>query len=515
MRALLLLGLCAALHADQYPRQPGIDVQHYVFRVTLSDDTDEIEGETTVTVRFVRDNIAKVALDLAAGMSATGPFRRDGDRIEFALVPPSRSGEERQFSVKYRGKPASGLKALNNVHGDRVFFSANWPDRARQWLPTVDHPYDKATGEFVVTAPSRYEVVANGALVEQRDLQSGRRLTHWKQSAPIATWLFNIGAAQFAYRQFATVDGVPLQTWVFHQDRDRGPGTFDAAARRAMEFFVREIGPYPYEKLAHVQGAGIGAGGMEHASAIFYGEKVVTGQPAYNLVAHETAHQWFGDSVTEKDWDDVWLSEGFATYMAELATERFDGRDAFVATMQKSREGIFETERRRPGVAVVQDKPWKGIPNGIVYQKGAWSLHMLRAQIGTEKFWTGLRLYYRRFRDANASTDDFRKVMEEVSGQDLSWWFRQWLYRPGSPRLQGSWRHRAGKVELHLAQTQEGVAYRLPLEIGIGTNVVRVEMTQKQQRFEILVDEAPASVTLDPNTWMLIDSTRWEPRARR
>jgi aminopeptidase N len=140
---------------------------------------------------------------------------------------------------------------------------------------------------------------------------------------------------------------------------------------------------------------------------------------------------------------------------------------------------------------------------------------MLRAQIGTEKFWTGLRLYYRRFRDANASTDDFRKVMEEVSGQDLSWWFRQWLYRPGSPRLQGSWRHRAGKVELHLAQTQEGVAYRLPLEIGIGTNVVRVEMTQKQQRFEILVDEAPASVTLDPNTWMLIDSTRWEPRARR
>ena len=199
------------------------------------------------------------------------------------------------------------------------------------------------------------------------------------------------GSAVRRTGKFATVAGVPLQTWVFQQDRERGADTFDAAARRAMEFFAREIGPYPYEKLAHVQGAGIGSGAMEHASAIFYGEKVVTGRPAYNLVAHETAHQWFGDSVTEKDWDDVWLSEGFATYMASLATEHYDGRDAFVAAMKKSRDGIFDNERRLPGVAVVQNKPWNGIPNGIVYQKGGWALHMLRGQIGTEKFWIGLR----------------------------------------------------------------------------------------------------------------------------
>ena len=206
-------------------------------------------------MRFVRDNVATVSLDLSAAMNAAGPFRRDADRVEFALAPPPKAGESRQFSIRYRGKPASGLKILKNAHGDRCFFSSNWPDRARQWLPTVDHPYDKASGEFIVTAPARYQVVANGALVEQRELAGGRRLTHWKQSAPIATWLFNIGVAQFAYRQFATVAGVPLQTWVFPQDRDLGPGTFDDAARRAMEFFAREIGPYPYEKLAHVQGS--------------------------------------------------------------------------------------------------------------------------------------------------------------------------------------------------------------------------------------------------------------------
>ena len=183
--------------------------------------------------------------------------------------------------------------------------------------------------------------------------------------------------------------------------------------------------------------------------------------------------------------------------------------------MKKSRDGIFETERRLPGIAVVQSKSWNGIPNGIVYQKGGWALHMLRGQIGADKFRTGLRLYYQRFRDANASTDDFRKVMEEVSGEDLGWWFRQWIYRPGSPRLQGGWRHTAGKVELDLAQMQDGEAYRLPLEIAVGANTVRIEMTGKQQRFEIPVEQPPASVMLDPNIRMLIDTTMWEMRVRR
>ena len=155
-------------------------------------------------------------------------------------------------------------------------------------------------------------------------------------------------------------------------------------------------------------------GGMEAASAIFYGERTITGAAGVSLVAHETAHQWFGDSVTEKDWDDVWLSEGFATYFALLATEHYEGRDAFVAGLKRSRRGIFDAEKRLPGVAVVQDKPWKGIPNQIVYQKGAWALHMLRGQIGTEKFRAGIREYYRRFRDGNASTADLENVMEEA-----------------------------------------------------------------------------------------------------
>ena len=151
-------------------------------------------------------------------------------------------------------------------------------------------------------------------------------------------------------------------------------------------------------------------------------------------------------------------------------------------------------------------------PVGIVYQKGGWTLHMLRGQIGTEKFWAGMREYYRRYRDSNASTEDLRKVMEEVSGQKLEWFFRQWLYRAGSPAVEGGWKYNAQskKIEIDLAQTQDGDAFRLPLEVGVSAGgrqkVEKIEMTERRQRFEVASDKEPQAVDLDPNTWILMDA---------
>jgi len=525
MRKLMAgLALCVSLvFADAYQRQPGIDVQHYLFRITLSDDSNEIAGETTVRVRFVKDGLTDFWLDLASasggkGMTVTevtsagAPVRyaHQSDRLNLTLAVPSHAGEEREFQVKYHGIAADGLKIIQNKFGERCFFSVNWPDMAHQWLPTVDHPSDKATSEFIIVAPVKYQVVANGLLQETVELGDGRRQTHWKQSVPIATWLNNIGVAQFAVRYFGSYSGVPLQTWLFHQDREPGRATFEEASRESISFFSENIGPYPYEKLADVEAAGMG-GGMEHASEIFFGERSVTGRPGLSLVSHETAHQWFGDSVTESDWDDVWLSEGFATYFQQLTTEHYEGRDAFVNGLIRNRRNVFSTEKRLPGIAVVQDKPWKGIPNQIVYQKGGWVLHMLRGEIGTDKFWAGIREYYRRYRDGNASTADFRRVMEQVSGSDLGWFFQQWVYRPGSPAIEGTWTYDAAakKIEVELAQTQAGEAFRLPLEVGVKGQQMRIEkieMTGKQQKFEFPADPEPSSVELDPNTWMLIDA---------
>ncbi len=524
--ALLFTSCASLIFADAYKRQPSIDIVHYVFRVDLNDDSDEITGEATVSVRFVTAGVSSFWLDLATpaagkGMTVTDvntgsspvAYEHRDDRLTLTVSPASKAGEIRLFNVKYHGIPAKGLLFPKNKFGDRTFFSVNWPDLAHQWLPTVDHPSDKATSEFIVTAPSKYQVVANGLLEEEVDLGNGRRRTHWKQSVPIATWLNNIGVAEFSSRNFAKAAGVQLQSWSFPKDRDNGIVTLEEPLRQSIEFFNDHIGPYPYEKLAGVEAAGMG-GGMEHASEIFFGERSISGRPGLSLVSHETAHQWFGDSVTESDWNDVWLSEGFATYFSSLTIEHYQGHDALVTQMKSTRDRIFTTEKRLPDTAVVQTKSWSGIPNQIVYQKGGWSLHMLRGEIGDDKFWAAIREYYRNYRDSNAATEDFERTVEETSGVDLHWFFQQWLYRPGSPVVEAAWHYDAAakKVQLDLTQTQTGDAYRLPIEVKLtvagapAPKLEKVQFTQKQQHFEIASEQEPGSLELDPNVWLLMDA---------
>ena len=527
-RLLLSAALSATAHAtDPYVRQPGIDAVHYAFQLSLNDSTDRIEGTASVDIRFAQPGVRSFWLDLASVAADKGmmvldvsqngtslKFDHSGDKLLLTLGDVPAINSQRTFVIRYRGVPKSGLFIGKNKFGERVFMGLNWPDLARQWLPMIDHPSDKATSEFIVTAPSRYQVVANGLLVEETDLGDGRRRTHWKQSVPISSWLNAIGVAQFSVHHAGLVKGVPLQTWAYHQDSTRGPATFELPARRAVEFFSEHIGPYPYEKLANVQSAGMG-GGTEHASVIFYGETSVTDKPATNLVAHEVAHQWFGDAVTESDWDEVWLSEGFATYFTLLYTEHYDGRDAFVAGLERSRVQVFSLEQRLPGKAVLHHNlaDMKDVLNNLIYQKGGWTLHMLRGLMGTERFWDGIRDYYRQYRDRNTTTAEFRRVMEEHSGLSLQWFFDQWLARAGHPALDGTWSYDsvAKKVIVELAQTGSDI-YRLPLEVGIageGTTPMRIaniEMTQRRQRFEIAADKPPTTVKLDPNTWTLMEA---------
>jgi aminopeptidase N len=522
--AALFVLVTSPAHADTYPRQPGVDVIHYVFRLAVNDDSDRIAGEATVTFRLVQ-RVPELTLDLTSAAGTTGmtvsavtvdgqsaAFTHAADRLHIPIPAKAAPGEELHATIAYGGVPREGLRLIKNIHGERSMFSENWPNRARQWLPMLDHPYDKATGEFIVTAPAPYQVVANGRLIEELDVAAGVRRTHWKQSVPIASWLYALGVARFAVHHYAEVRGVPQQVWVFPQDRDRGYQVFELTGRRAFEFFSDQIGPYSYEKLAHVQAAGLG-GGTEHASAIFYGEKGVAGGRA--PVVHEVAHQWWGDAVTEKDWDDVWLSEGFATYFTHLYTERFEGRDTFVRNLRADVQTILTAQKTAPDQPIIHRNlsDMSRVLNRLVYQKGGWVLHMLRGVMGTDKFWDGIREYYSRYRDHNASTDDFRQVMERTSGLQLASFFDQWLKRPGMPSVQGSWRYDAAakQVRIEVAQTQQGEPYRLPLEIGIVSasgqlRIERFELASASGQWSFAVDAEPGDVRLDPNTWVLMQS---------
>jgi aminopeptidase N len=535
-RLTVLLALIpAVLSADTYPRQPGIDALHYVFRLGLSDASNEITGETTVTLKLLNDLIGDAVLDLASlsggkGMTVLtvrkggpidipGPasdalmFTHTANKLRIVLPPLSKAGSEVTFTIRYRGTPAAGLEIGPNLHGDRSFFGNNWPNLIRNWLPMIDHPYDKATGEFIITAPNHYQVVANGRLIEELDLDNNLRQTHWRQSVPIASWLYTMAVARFSSHLAGEVNGVPIQTWVFPQDRDTGLKLFEDESRRAMLFFSSQIGPYSYEKLANVQATGF-TGGTEYASAIFYGEKGVNAGRA--PVVHEIAHQWFGDSVTERDWDDVWLSEGFATYFALLFTEHDQGRDAFVDGLKRSRQQILQLEQKLPDTPVIHRNlaDMTKVLNNLVYQKGGWTLHMLRHEVGTANFWTAIREYYRRYRNGNASTADLRAVFEQVSGKPLDGFFTQWLTRPGVPKIEGSWRYDAAKktVEVTVTQSQAAPAYHVRLDVGIiaGTGalprVQTVDMATKQGVYSFPVDAPPTSVVLDPDTTLLMDA---------
>ena len=234
---LLSLGLLLSWGspgADPYPRRVGIDIERYRFDLELRDDTDEITGRATVTVRFTQDGVTELPLDLVSrsaegqgmrvsSVSSGGTdlgFTHSDDLLTIALAEPSREGSRVDVHVEYSGIPASGLRIGPNKYGDRTFFSDNWPNRARNWLPTVDHIAEKAKVEFVVTAPAHYQVVSNGVLVEETDRLDGTRLTHWRHSVPISPWLYVLGVARFAVQQVDDFEGKPIQTWVYSQDRD-------------------------------------------------------------------------------------------------------------------------------------------------------------------------------------------------------------------------------------------------------------------------------------------------------
>jgi aminopeptidase N len=521
--------------ADTYPRQPGIDLLHYAFRLTLADETDAIEGEATVDFEVLLDGTIALTLDLAQpkaaspdrGMTVDGvsekgssvAFEHTGDRLRIPLSPPGRRGERRQVVVRYHGVPATGLVIGPNKHGDRTFFSDNWPDKARQWLPVVDHPYDKATSEFLVSAPPRYQVVSNGLLVEETDTGSDRRLTHWRQSVPIAPWLCGIGVARFSVEHRPAWRGLPIETWVFPQERDTGFATFAGPTTAVLDFLADRVGPYPYERLANVEANGV-KGGMEVATSIFYGDESATGREATrwrNTIIHETAHQWFGDSVTESDWDDVWLSEGFATYFTHLFVEHAYGRDEFLAGLRADRDAIREFDRKSPDYRVVHDNlsDMSQVLSGPgTYKKGAWTLHMLRGVVGDDAFWAGIRAYYRRHRDRNATTAEFRQAMEEASGRELGWFFDEWLTRGGTLKVKARWRYDAGARTLgvDVEQVQPGPPYRMPIELGIELeggkepSIERLELRARRDSFAIPLDTKPLSIVLDPRTFVLMDT---------
>lgn len=519
-----LLSILRIFAADPYPRNPNIDIQHYRFTIELNDADNTIAGTTEVTILF-KNSTPTFDLDLVGkspdgkGMAVSSvmemknplKFSQQNDRLSITLNNPPQAGKEITFKINYSGVPSDGLVISTNKFGDRTFFGDNWPNRAHHWLPTIDHPYDKASCEFIVIAPSHYQAVANGILIEKTNLPNNKTLTHWKETVVLPTKVMVIGVAKFAVTTAGVTNNIPVETWVYPQNKKEGFGDFKIATD-ILTYFIEHVGPYPYQKLANVQ-SNTRFGGMENASNIFYFENSVTGKnERESLIAHEIAHQWFGNSASEMDWYHVWLSEGFATYFTNLYYETTYGKEELANRMASQREEVVQYYKENP--APVIDTTLLDINRVLStnsYQKGSWVLHMLRKEIGDEAFWKGIRTYYETFKNSNALTSDLRAVMEKVSGKDLKLFFDQWLRVPGHPVIVGTWSYDTKKmqVDLVIQQTQK-TKFTTPLEIGVKSDdgsidLQTLQLAGKETKVSFSAEKKPSALILDPQTCLLFE----------
>jgi aminopeptidase N len=424
----------------------GYDAQHYTLDLTVDMDENVISGTVTMDAVATQDlsvfnldflgfQISKITVDdLPADY-----LRKES---ELSITPPESlaAGESFAVDVTYSGVPGDDIEGLN-------IFSAGWtrykagvyvagePAGASRWYPVNDHPRDKATYTFRITVPEPYVVAANGLL--QDSVDNGDTTTYtWDMNQPMASYLATVNIADFALRTQDGPDGLPIRNYFPARLADDAPVVFERTPEM-IAYFNEIFGPYPFEAYGVVMADTSLFFALETQSMSLFGAEIVPNAitdaiPRWstaveNVVAHELAHQWFGDSVSPANWQDIWLNEGFASYASALWIEHTQGQEAFEAEM-KGYYSAIDSRNYSPG-----EPPPDDLFNRGVYLQGAWTLHALRLEVGDEVFFNILRTYYDRFKYANASTADFMAVSEEVSGQDLSALFEAWLFAGGVP----------------------------------------------------------------------------------
>ncbi|MFY0652341.1 MAG: M1 family metallopeptidase [Cyclobacteriaceae bacterium] len=522
---MFILSICTLNWLEgvgQRRKSEDIDVLHYRFELTLSDQTDSISGSSQVTFTFPKEAKDTLVFDLKSVANGKGMtvksitnnderlhFTHSEDRIKIWDIKSVQINDTTSIKIDYAGIPSDGLIIGQNKFGSRTFFGDNWPNRCHYWLPVVDHPSDKATCEFVVTAPEKYDVISNGVLEKTKPLGQGKELTHWTQNQPISTKVMVIGASDFSIESYTSSTGVSLSSWVFPENEKEGFKDY-SDSKHILEFFSDRLGDYPFDKLAHVQSK-TKWGGMENASAIFYSENSITGNgQAKRLIAHETAHQWFGNSVSESDWQHVWLSEGFATYLAHLYLEATFGKEAMRLAMIQDKKKIIEFNQANPYRSIVEEEIDNLflLLNANTYQKASWVLHMLRKSIDDVLFWEILKSFHEEYKYSNASTADFISLVNKITGKEYNWFFKQWLYKSGIPKIKYNWSFKKEKIELYMQQSNS--TYNLPMDVRIKYKDESVELTHitlksENESFSIKTKGRPSEVILDPDGWLLAE----------
>ncbi len=448
MKRILVIFLFAAIPLFGFPNKDDsnimagkIDILHYSINIKIDPSkkfitaSAEITFNTLAEIRQLMFNLKEMNITRCTFDGLMQPFQYDDNIITISTREVLFANTIHKIYFEYSGNPKNGLIISINKYGHYCAFSDNWANRARYWFPSIDHPSDKATVSFKVNTPKQYEVIANGTFTGAVSSDSNNVTYSYEMDTPIPTYCMVIGVCDFYIATAKTESGIPIFYYTFPEDKNKVALEFDHVPE-IVGFYEKLIGPYPYSKLAIVVSSPMFEG-MENSSAIFLPQTSSLEQNKSGndeVLAHEIAHQWFGDDVTKSDWPELWLSEGFATYFSMLYFEHREGEDAFKQMLQRTRNDYLMHSSNTLPVITDHYLHLGDLLNVENYQKGALFLHELRTELGDDIFFNGIKEYYRKFEHSNVTTKDFENVMESVSNKNLDRLFQDWLYKPGLPK---------------------------------------------------------------------------------
>jgi len=416
----------------------GYDALHYTLDIDVDMRTNTLDSVVTMRAQATHA-LSSFNLDFAG--FTISDVRLDGEPVTFRreerelfILPPEPINDGRIFevSVAYRGVPGRDLNLERLpfsggwTHYGRGVYVASEPDGASLWYPVNDHPIDKATYTFIISVDSRYVVAANGLLQEM--IEAGDTTTYvWQADDPTASYLVTVNIAEFVRREDTVVDGVPIRNYFPARLDERGEQVF-AKTAGMLAFMNDTIGHYPFDAYGAVVADTPLPFALETQTLSLFGSSILRSiDQAQVTIAHELAHSWFGNSISPATWRDIWLNEGFATYVSALWIEHELGTQTFDRIMDAWYNGLGRN------TVLVSDPGARNLFGRAVYFRGAWTLHALRLEIGDEAFFAVLQNYHNRFANGNARIEDFTALAEEISGRDLDALFQRWLYQAALP----------------------------------------------------------------------------------
>jgi aminopeptidase N len=521
----------------KYSPDRWVDILHVALDITPDFERRTIRGTMQMKFKPIAVPLEELRLDsvdlaILNASSSEGGFNHQVTEKEVILtfspaIPP---GREASVTLDYSAEPVRGLYFRTEAMGYEAthLWTQGEPTESRHWFPSFDHPVEKFTSEVTCHLPAGMVALSNGRQVSAEKDAKGLTAYRWLQEKPHVSYLITLVAGKLAKIE-SSHRNIPLEFWTTPKDLAQAANSFRHTGRM-MEFFEKETGfPYPWAKYGQVAVHDYHWGGMENTSLTTLNHRTLFDSSTENLftsdglVAHELAHQWFGDLVTCRDWNDIWLNEGFATYYDWLWHGDFLGHDVFNQALWDAAKGILANTNETRGVVWRKFNEPGEMFNYLAYPKGAWILHMLRCQIGPDLYRKAIQTYLERHAFGSVSTDQLRAVFEEVTGRSFERYFDQWLHGAGAPALDVAyaWDEKSKLAKITVKQTQkiseEAPLFQFPLTARFSAKGVSIDRTmqihEKEETFFFPLSAAPESVTIDPRLEVLAKINFKPPRA--